>query len=57
MDAFCGVCHPVKADASAAGKVALFTSMDETRAVAAAAPSSAAPKAPAAAPAAPAKKK
>ena len=29
MDAFCGVCHPIKADASAE-KLALFTSMDET---------------------------
>jgi hypothetical protein len=31
MDAFCGVCHPVKGDAAAtATKAALFTSMDET---------------------------
>ncbi len=31
MDAFCGVCHPIKADPSAAGeKTAFFTSMDET---------------------------
>ncbi len=31
MDAFCGVCHPIKADAAAvAAKAALFTSMDET---------------------------
>jgi predicted CXXCH cytochrome family protein len=29
MDAFCGVCHPVKSD-PAAEKVVLFTSMDET---------------------------
>jgi predicted CXXCH cytochrome family protein len=52
MDAFCGVCHPVKADPSAADKVVLFTSMDETHA-----PAAAPAKAPAAAPAAPAKKK
>jgi predicted CXXCH cytochrome family protein len=31
MDAFCVVCHPIKADAAAANeKVVLFTSMDET---------------------------
>jgi hypothetical protein len=31
MDAFCAVCHPIKADQQvAAGKPALFTSMDET---------------------------
>jgi predicted CXXCH cytochrome family protein len=31
MDAFCAVCHPVKADtATVAEKAALFTSMDET---------------------------
>ncbi len=31
IDAFCAVCHPVKADAAtAAEKVVLFTSMDET---------------------------
>jgi len=31
MDGFCGVCHPIKADAAAvATKAALFTSMDET---------------------------
>jgi hypothetical protein len=31
LDAFCGVCHPIKADASAtANKPAIFTSMDET---------------------------
>ncbi len=52
MDAFCAVCHPVKAEAQE--KVALFTSMDETgsrvmTAKASPAPA-AAPKAPAAAP-------
>jgi predicted CXXCH cytochrome family protein len=46
IDAFCGVCHPVKADGAAANAV-LFTSMDETRGAARAAAS--APKAPAAA--------
>ena len=55
MDAFCGVCHPIKADPSASERVVLFTSMDESASRVAAAPSSAA-KAPAAAPA-PAKKK
>ncbi len=31
MDAFCAVCHPIKADAAMAGeKTVLFTSMDET---------------------------
>jgi len=31
MDAFCAVCHPIKADASlVASRAALFTSMDET---------------------------
>jgi predicted CXXCH cytochrome family protein len=30
MDAFCGVCHPVKADPGVADKVVLFSSMDET---------------------------
>ncbi len=31
MDAFCAVCHPIKADVgTAAEKVSLFTSMDET---------------------------
>ena len=29
MDAFCAVCHPMKADAGAAQKVALFNRMDE----------------------------
>lgn len=32
MDAFCAMCHPVKADGAAAPSV-IFTSMDETRAV------------------------
>ena len=57
MDAFCGVCHPVKADPSAIEKMVLFTSMDETGnrvmkapAAKAAAPAPAAAK-PAAAPA------
>jgi hypothetical protein len=51
LDAFCGVCHPIKADAAAvAARPALFTSSDETgtRVMKAA---------PAAAPAAPAAKK
>ncbi len=62
IDAFCAVCHPIKADASTvAEKVVLFTSMDETsgRVMAPKASSGAAPaaeKAPAAAPA-PKKKK
>jgi predicted CXXCH cytochrome family protein len=30
MDAFCAVCHPIKADAAASANVAFFTSMDET---------------------------
>ncbi len=31
IDAFCAVCHPIKADPAAAGeKMVLFTSMDET---------------------------
>ncbi len=55
MDAFCGVCHPVKADPGAVEKVALFTSMDETGARVMAPGASA--KAPAAAPAGAAKKK
>jgi hypothetical protein len=56
IDAFCGVCHPIKADPSAVEKVSLFTSMDETgnRVLG---PSSGASKAPAAAPAAGAAKK
>jgi predicted CXXCH cytochrome family protein len=49
MDAFCGVCHGAKADA-AAEKIVVFTSMDETRAKAAAPAAPAAP-APAKAPA------
>ena len=55
MDAFCAVCHPIKADPSAVEKATLFTSMDETgnRVIA---PGGSASKAPAAAPAA-AKKK
>ncbi|WP_242393169.1 cytochrome c3 family protein [Anaeromyxobacter oryzisoli] len=54
MDAFCAVCHPIKADVATAKESAvLFTSMDETgdRVLKAPAP------APAAAPKAPAKKK
>ncbi len=30
MDAFCAVCHPIKAEAGAGEKAVLFTSMDET---------------------------
>jgi hypothetical protein len=60
IDVFCGVCHPIKADASAvAAKAVLFTSMDETgNRVMKAAPAGGAakPAAPAVAPA-PAKKK
>jgi predicted CXXCH cytochrome family protein len=56
IDAFCAVCHPVKADAAASEKVVLFTSMDETGSRALAPAGSAPAKAPAAAPAA-AKKK
>jgi hypothetical protein len=60
MDGFCGVCHPIKADAATvATKAALFTSMDETgnRVMKAPAAKPAAPAAPAAKPAAaPAKK-
>ena len=58
MDAFCAVCHPIKADASVA-KAALFTSMDETgnRVMRAPAAKGAPAAAPAAKPApAPAKK-
>jgi hypothetical protein len=58
MDAFCAVCHPIKADAAlVANKSALFTSMDETgNRTLKAAPAAGAK--PAAAPAAaPAKKK
>jgi predicted CXXCH cytochrome family protein len=54
MDAFCAVCHPIKADAAlAANKAALFTSMDETgnRTMKAAPAGGAKPAAPAAAPA------
>jgi len=57
MDAFCAVCHPIKADAAIAAKVSFFTSMDETGSRAAKAAPAAGAK-PAAAPAAaPAKKK
>jgi hypothetical protein len=60
MDGFCGVCHPIKADAATvATKASLFTSMDETgnRVMKAPAAKPAAPAAPAAKPAAaPAKK-
>ncbi|HUL60802.1 MAG TPA: cytochrome c3 family protein [Anaeromyxobacteraceae bacterium] len=55
FDAFCGVCHPIKADVASLGaKVTFFTSMDETgtRTLAPAGEKAAAPaKAPAAAPA------
>ncbi len=59
MDAFCSVCHPVKADSAAsAEKAVLFTSMDETGSRAMKAPAKSEPaKAPAAAPEAPKKKK
>jgi predicted CXXCH cytochrome family protein len=60
MDAFCAVCHPIKADTATAGeRAALFTSMDETgNRVLGPAKAAAPAKAPAAAPAAaPAKKK
>jgi len=59
MDAFCAVCHPIKADAAIVSKVAFFTSMDETgsRAKAAQAGAPAKPAAPPAPAAAPAKKK
>ncbi len=64
IDAFCAVCHPIKADAATVNeKAVLFTSMDETgnRVMKAPAKSSApaaadAPKAPAAAPAKKSKK-
>jgi predicted CXXCH cytochrome family protein len=56
IDAFCAVCHPVKADA-AAERIAIFDSMDETGAAAAAKPAAAEPKAPAAADTAAKKKK
>jgi predicted CXXCH cytochrome family protein len=56
IDAFCAVCHPIKADAAASEKVVLFTSMDETGSRALAPAGSAPAKAPAAAPGA-AKKK
>ena len=48
MDAFCAVCHPIKADVSvASASHALFTSMDETgsRVMKAAAPAAAKPAA------------
>jgi predicted CXXCH cytochrome family protein len=53
MDAFCAVCHPIKADASLlATRAALFTSMDETGTRSLKAAPAAAPAAkPAAAPA------
>ncbi len=59
MDGFCAVCHPIKADASAASaKVTFFTSMDETGNRVLGQTKAAAPeKAPAAAPAGSAKKK
>ncbi len=66
MDAFCAVCHPIKADAATVNeKAVLFTSMDETgnrvmkapaKSSAPAAPAGDAPKAPAAAPAKKSKK-
>ncbi len=51
MDAFCAVCHPIKADmATVNEKAVLFTSMDETGNRVLSAKSSSAAKAPAAAP-------
>ena len=48
LDAFCGVCHPIKADASAtANKPVIFTSMDETGNRTMKAPAAAAPAKPA----------
>ncbi|ABC82759.1 cytochrome c3 family protein [Anaeromyxobacter dehalogenans] len=38
MDAFCGVCHPGKADAATVKQAAIFNSMDESGAKRAAAP-------------------
>ena len=59
IDAFCSVCHPIKAEAGTAEKQVLFTSMDET--AKGVMPKGAAPsgeqKAPAAAPSKPATKK
>ena len=61
MDAFCAMCHPIKADAAAQEKVVVFTSMDETsnRVLAPKTAAAKEGKAPEAAPkaAAPAKKK
>jgi predicted CXXCH cytochrome family protein len=49
IDAFCAVCHPVKAEGGAAQAAVLFTSMDETGARSLGAPKAAKePKAPAA---------
>jgi predicted CXXCH cytochrome family protein len=62
IDAFCVVCHPIKADSGTAQNVVLFTSMDETgnRVLGAKAAASDGQKksdAPQSAPSAPAKKK
>ncbi len=61
MDAFCAMCHPIKADSAAQEKVVVFTSMDETsnRVLAPKTAAAKEGKAPEAAPkaAAPAKKK
>lgn len=58
MDAFCAVCHPIKADvATVAEKAVLFTSMDETGNRVLAPKAAAAPAAEKAPAAAPAKKK
>jgi predicted CXXCH cytochrome family protein len=58
IDAFCAVCHPVKADVAAANeKAVIFTSMDETSSRTLAPAAKAKPEAPAASPAPAAKKK
>ena len=57
MDAFCGVCHPIKADQATMKEPAvLFTSMDETGNRVMPKAGSSADKAPAAAEKKPAKK-
>jgi predicted CXXCH cytochrome family protein len=51
MDAFCAVCHPIKAEAGVAEKATFFTSMDETGTRAMPRAATKQDKAPAAAPA------